>query len=79
MTQSRRGMATIYDKAIRADAHNNVKAKMLSDPATYPLIVILGFAVSFCSGFGVWFLTSASDVRIDPSKRNKLLRDWGAQ
>ena len=43
---SRRSMSTnIYDNAIRADAHNNVRKKMLSDPATYPLILILGVAM----------------------------------
>lgn len=61
---------------VSADAKNNVRGKLLSDPATYPLIVIMGAAVSMCTGFGIFFLTSASDVRLNPENRNKLMRDW---
>jgi len=68
-----------YDKALRMDQYNNVKAKMLSDPATYPLILILGVAVSGCTGFGLWFLSNAKDVRLSPTNRNKILRDWGRE
>mmetsp|Transcript_24796 Transcript_24796/g.42458 ORF Transcript_24796/g.42458 Transcript_24796/m.42458 type:complete len:109 (-) Transcript_24796:309-635(-) len=48
----------------------------LSDPACYPLIAILGAAGVFCSGFGIWFLTTAPDVQISPLKRNSTMRDW---
>lgn len=48
----------------------------LSDPATYPLIAILGAACVFCTGFGVFFLTTAPDVQISPLKRSKTIRDW---
>jgi hypothetical protein len=41
----------------------------LSDPATYPLIVCLGGAMCLCSGFGLYFLTTAPDVQISPLKR----------
>jgi hypothetical protein len=69
----------IYDAAIRADKHNNVTKKMLSDPATYPLMLILGVAMAGCSGFGIWFLNNCTDVRVDPAKRNQLIRDWSKQ
>lgn len=48
----------------------------LSDPATYPLVGILGAACCFCTGFGIYFLTVAPDVQISPLKRNKTMRDW---
>mmetsp|Transcript_20039 Transcript_20039/g.29298 ORF Transcript_20039/g.29298 Transcript_20039/m.29298 type:complete len:98 (+) Transcript_20039:1227-1520(+) len=69
----------IYVKAMNADKHNNVAKKFLSDPATYPLILILGCTGAFCSGFGFWFLGTKSDVRINPTNRNKVIRDWGKQ
>lgn len=61
---------------MEADSKSNVKGKLLSDPATYPLILILGCAVGMCTGFGLFFISSASDVRVDPEKRTKLVRDW---
>jgi hypothetical protein len=77
---TRRSMSTgAYDKAIRMDMHNNVRAKMLSDPATYPLMLILGFAISATTGFGLWFLTHHKDVRVSPKRRNTMIRDWGRE
>ncbi|KAL3757151.1 hypothetical protein ACHAWU_004583 [Discostella pseudostelligera] len=52
------------------------KTNWLSDPASYPLIAILGAAGVFCSGFGIYFLATAPDVQISPLKRNKTIRDW---
>lgn len=74
-TIQRRGLAS-KPYFVEADAKSNVKGKLLSDPATYPLIVILGCAVSMFTGFGLFFASSASDVRLDPEKRTKLVRDW---
>lgn len=45
------------------------KTNWLSDPASYPLIAILGAAGVFCSGFGIYFLATAPDVQISPLKR----------
>ena len=64
--------AGAYDKAIRMDEHTNEKAEMLSDPSTYPLILILGGALSGCAGFGIWNLSHNPDVRCNPANRNKL-------
>jgi len=69
----------IYDAAVRADKHNNVKKKLLSDPATYPLIFILAVAMSGCTGFGLWFLGNNSDVRINTTKRAQIIRDWSKE
>lgn len=49
----------------------------MSDPATYPLILILGCAISFMTGTGVHMLMHNQDVEIDPVKRNQGMRDWG--
>mmetsp|Transcript_8412 Transcript_8412/g.15874 ORF Transcript_8412/g.15874 Transcript_8412/m.15874 type:complete len:100 (+) Transcript_8412:244-543(+) len=74
---SRRWMATnIYEKAVRADKDNNVRKKMLSDPSTYPIIVILSAAVTACVGFGIFHLRNAPDVQLNPTRRSQLFRDW---
>eukprot|EP00571_Detonula_confervacea_P014594 CAMPEP_0172308990 /NCGR_PEP_ID=MMETSP1058-20130122/9419_1 /TAXON_ID=83371 /ORGANISM="Detonula confervacea, Strain CCMP 353" /LENGTH=95 /DNA_ID=CAMNT_0013021535 /DNA_START=160 /DNA_END=447 /DNA_ORIENTATION=+ len=48
----------------------------LSDPATYPLIAILGGTGVFVTGFIAYFLASSPDVQISPLKRSKTIRDW---
>ncbi|KAL3791397.1 hypothetical protein ACHAWO_005021 [Cyclotella atomus] len=48
----------------------------LSDPACYPIMIILGGAVSMCAGFGLHFFFTSPDVQITPGRRNKMIRDW---
>lgn len=52
------------------------KSNWLSDPATYPLIAILGATGVFVSGFIVYFLTTAPDVQISPLKRYVCVRSY---
>lgn len=49
----------------------------LSDPATYPIIAVLGGAMTLV--VGIWFHSLAinKDVQIDPKKRNSIIRTWG--
>jgi hypothetical protein len=42
----------------------------------YPIIVILGCAITFMTGAGLHALTY-KDVTIDPRKRNSKLQTWG--
>jgi hypothetical protein len=51
----------------------------LSDPSTYPLIVIMGCALTFTAGMGVYALTSYKEVKISPHKRNSMLQTWGEE
>jgi hypothetical protein len=51
----------------------------LSDMTTYPIVVVLGFAVALCAGVGVTGLMCNPDVRVDPSKRNTIIRTWGIE
>lgn len=53
------------------------KANFLSDPSTYPIILITGFAVAWMTGMGLHALTYYKDVRIAPSKKHTELRTWG--
>eukprot|EP00567_Pseudictyota_dubia_P007411 CAMPEP_0197436970 /NCGR_PEP_ID=MMETSP1175-20131217/4292_1 /TAXON_ID=1003142 /ORGANISM="Triceratium dubium, Strain CCMP147" /LENGTH=132 /DNA_ID=CAMNT_0042966377 /DNA_START=213 /DNA_END=611 /DNA_ORIENTATION=- len=55
------------------------KESWLSDPATYPLIVIMGCALTFLTGASVHALTCYKDVQIDPKKRNSKLQTWGQE
>ena len=49
----------------------------LSDAGAYPIMVILGCAVTFMTGAGLHALTAYKDVTIDPTKRNSKLQTWG--
>ena len=55
----------------------NVKKDWLSDPGAYPIMAILGCAVTFMTGAGLHALTAYKDVTIDPTKRNSKLQTWG--
>jgi hypothetical protein len=56
---------------------SSAKKDWLSDPSTYPIIAIMGFAVTFVVGMSANALLTYKDVRIDPKKRNSTLRTWG--
>ena len=51
----------------------------LRDPATYPLIVILGFTGIFAARMGYHAALTYKDVRFSPAKRNEMMRSWGTE
>ncbi|KAL9182123.1 hypothetical protein ACHAXT_012775 [Thalassiosira profunda] len=55
----------------------NFKKDWLSDPSTYPIFVIMGCAVTFCTGASLNALFRYKDVTINPAKRNSKLQTWG--
>lgn len=55
---------------------HTTKENFFSDPSTYPLIVIMGTALTFMVGMGFNALTY-KDVTISPEKRNSKLQTWG--
>ena len=57
----------------------NFTKNWLSDPSTYPLIVIMGTAMTFMTGAGLHALIRYKDVQLDPSKRNSKLQTWGGE
>ena len=57
--------------------HKGFTKTWLSDPSTYPLIVIMSIAATFVIGMSTNALLTYKDVRIDPKKRNTMVRDWG--
>ena len=48
----------------------------LSDPATYPIIVVMTGAMAMVGGFSAYYLSCHPDVQISPAKRNSLFRTW---
>ena len=65
---------------MRPGAKNySFKESWLSDPSTYPIIVIMGCATAFMTGMGIHALTYYKDVRINPSKKHSELQTWGQE
>ncbi|KAJ1459910.1 hypothetical protein M885DRAFT_510338 [Pelagophyceae sp. CCMP2097] len=48
----------------------------LTDPATYPIIVIIGGALIFCSTVMARAMFLCPDVRITKTARQQVIRDW---
>jgi hypothetical protein len=55
------------------------KKTFMSDPATYPLMVIMATATTFMIGMGIHAMTSYKDLRITPSAKHKIIQDWGEE
>lgn len=51
----------------------------MSDPSTYPIIAIMGVALTFMVGMSANALISYKDVRISPDKRNQVMQTWGQE
>ena len=56
-----------------------IKKHWLSDPSTYPLIVIMGCAMTFMTGAALNAAIRYKDVTLDPKKRNSKLQTWGVE
>ena len=57
----------------------DIKKDWFSDSSTYPIIVIMGCALTFMTGVAANALTRYKDVTIDPKKRNSKLQTWGEE
>lgn len=49
----------------------------LSDPTTYPIIVVVGFAVGMCASTMSYYMMACKDVQVSPAKRQGIIRTWG--
>lgn len=54
---------------------NSFGENWLSDPSTYPIIIVLSSAICFLAGMGVYSLTSYRDVRISPDRKHSEIQD----
>jgi hypothetical protein len=48
-------------------------------PSTYPLTAIIGIASFIVIGMGLNALRNYKDVKIDPSLKHQVIRDWGEE
>jgi len=64
---------------LRKNMNKGFKENFLSDPSTYPIIVIMSFALTFMCGMGYHALAYYKDVRINPSKKHAEIQTWGAE
>lgn len=55
------------------------KENWLSDPSTYPILVIMGGALTFMTGMGLHALAYYKDVRINPSNKHSELQTRGIE
>eukprot|EP00978_Attheya_sp_CCMP212_P037174 scaffold173655_cov103-Attheya_sp.AAC.1 len=53
------------------------KQAWFSDPAVFPIIVVMGGAAALVVGVGISCIFYNPDVQIDPKRRNNIMRDWG--
>lgn len=51
----------------------------MSDPSTYPLIVILGTALTFMVGMSVNAFATYKDLRISPKVKHETIQNWGTE
>lgn len=49
---------------------------MMGDPATYPLMIIVGSAMTMASGFMIWYSIHSPDVRLNKKERQALERQF---
>jgi hypothetical protein len=66
------------DRLIR-EVKERQRKGMLQDPATYPLMAIVGSALTFATGFMIWYSQSHADVRLNRKERQKLMRELSKQ
>jgi hypothetical protein len=55
------------------------KKSWLSDPSTYPIIVVISGAACMLVGMSINALTTYKDVQINPNKRGSMLTTWGQE
>jgi|UPI000581B140 hypothetical protein len=57
----------------------NFKKDYLSDPSTYPILIIMGSALTFMVGVGFRNLGYYKDLRIRPENKHEILQSWGEE
>lgn len=55
------------------------KKSFLSDPSTYPLIVVMACASFFVVGMSANALTHYKDLRISPAVKHETIQTWGKE
>jgi hypothetical protein len=66
-----KGTSPSYDASRHAFAQT-----WLTDPGSYPIIFVLGFAVVFAGSFIFYKTRYCNDVRVTSSAKGHVLRTW---
>jgi hypothetical protein len=75
----RRMMGSSATQSVGAYTPPSFKQTWLSDPATYPIMFILGVATVGCSAFMTYKFSTGMNFRISPSTKGQTLRTWGGR
>jgi hypothetical protein len=77
-TQQIRSKATLHPHDI-IKKNNEFKKSWLSDPSTYPIIVVMGCGLTWMVGMGFNALFGYKDVQLNPNNRGAVLKDWSKE
>ena len=67
----------VLQPQLRRNMARGFQANWLSDPSTYPIIVIMGCALTFMTGMGLHALAYYKDVRVNPDRKHTEIQTWG--
>ena len=73
-----RTKATMHPQDI-IKKNNAFKKQWLSDPSTYPIMLIMGCGLTWMCGMGANALIGYKDVQINPNNRGAVLKDWSKE
>ena len=68
-------LARQVSTAARELKSKTFQTSWLSDPATYPILVIMSFATGGCTGFMTYKFMYCNDVRVSSGVKGKVIRD----
>jgi hypothetical protein len=77
-SQQFRSKATLHPQDI-IKKNNEFKKSWLSDPSTYPIIVIMGCGMTWMFGMGINALFFYKDVQLNPNNRGAVMKDWSKE
>jgi hypothetical protein len=74
-TQQLRSKSTMTARELLTKK-NSFQKQWLSDPSTYPIMLIMGGGMCWMLGMGMNALFTYKDVQINPNNRGATLKDW---
>lgn len=73
--QQLRSKATLHPHEL-IKKNNEFKRSWLSDPSTYPIMLIMGCGMTWMVGMGFNALFGYKDVQLNPNNRGAVMKDW---
>lgn len=69
--------AHIKKPFVPKNLEHTFQENFMSDPSTYPLMLIMTTAMCFVTGMTVNAFANYKDLRISPSKKHETIQTWG--